>query len=193
MNLDLGSANDLFVYLSVYAGVVLVAFWVAMIMWAYRDMRSRSRDGLAQILVAVVVALLNLPGLLIYLFLRPRETLSEAYERSLEEEALLQEIEEKPTCPTCRQRIEADWQLCPNCHTVLKRACVRCSRLLELTWEICPFCATPQAQTSGRTAGDYASYDYARSSQVSAPVERYAPRYNHTNTEDQIEFIDGED
>ena len=51
--------------------------------------------------VAVMVAILNVPGLLIYIFLRPRETLSEAYERSLEEEALLQEIEEKPVCPGC--------------------------------------------------------------------------------------------
>ncbi|MCA9916049.1 MAG: zinc ribbon domain-containing protein, partial [Anaerolineae bacterium] len=71
----------------VYGGVVLAAFWLAMIIWAYRDMRARSRDGIASILVGIMVAILTIPGLFIYIMLRPRETLSEAYERSLEEEA----------------------------------------------------------------------------------------------------------
>ncbi|MBC8171715.1 MAG: hypothetical protein H7X77_08580, partial [Anaerolineae bacterium] len=88
--------GNLFLILVVYGGVVLAVFWLAMIIWTYRDMRARSRDRLAQLLVALMVAVLNFPGLLIYILLRPRETLSEAYERSLEEEALLQEIEEKP-------------------------------------------------------------------------------------------------
>ena len=68
-------------------------------------MRSRSRDTFAQLGSLLLVALLTIPGLIIYLLIRPRETLSEAYERSLEEEALLQEIEEKPTCPGCGQRV----------------------------------------------------------------------------------------
>ena len=91
--------NNLLLTLAVYGGVVVVVFWLAMVLWAYRDMRARSRDGLAQLFAASVVAILNVPGLFIYILMRPRETLSEAYERSLEEEALLQEIEEKPTCP----------------------------------------------------------------------------------------------
>ena len=98
--------------LAAYLGLVSVVCWVAMIIWTFRDMRARSRDTLAQILMAVLVALLTIPGLFIYLFLRPRETLAEAYERSLEEEALLQEIEDKPVCPGCKQRVREDWQAC---------------------------------------------------------------------------------
>jgi RNA polymerase subunit RPABC4/transcription elongation factor Spt4 len=127
--------------LIVYGGMILAAAWLAMILWTFRDMRARSRDRLAQILVALLVAVLTFPGLLIYLFLRPRETLSEAYERSLEEEALLQEIEEKPICPGCKQRARDDWQACPNCHTRLKKPCPRCGRMLELSWDLCPYCA----------------------------------------------------
>lgn len=129
---------------AVWGGVVIAAFWLALVIWAYRDMRARSRDSLAQILVAVVVLVLNIPGLLIFLLLRPRETLSEAYERSLEEEALLQEIEEKPTCPGCGQRVHDDWQACPNCHTRLKKPCIHCGHLLELSWNLCPYCAGSQ-------------------------------------------------
>ena len=130
----------------VYGSVVLAAFWLAMIIWAYRDMRARSRDGMASILVGIMVAILTVPGLFIYIMLRPRETLSEAYERSLEEEALLQEIEEKPHCPGCGQRVDTDWQACPTCHTRLKRPCAVCNHLLELSWDICPYCASAQNQ-----------------------------------------------
>jgi hypothetical protein len=132
--------------LIVYVGVVLIAFWLAMVIWAYRDMRARSRDSVAQLLVATLVLLLNVPGLFIYILMRPRETLSEAYERSLEEEALLQEIEEKPTCPGCGQRVQANWQACPSCHTRLKKPCHVCRNLLDLSWTLCPHCASSQPQ-----------------------------------------------
>ena len=138
------SFNDIVLIVTVIIGVLVAAFWLAIVIWAYRDMRARSRDALAQLLVAILVGLLNIPGLLIYIMLRPRETLSEAYERSLEEEALLQEIEEKPNCPSCGQRVQQDWQACPNCHARLKKACVHCDYLLELQWNICPHCTTSQ-------------------------------------------------
>ena len=138
------SLESVFLGATVYAGMVAAGFWLAMVIWAYRDMRGRSRDTLAQIVVALLVALLNLPGLLIYIFLRPRETLAEAYERSLEEEVLLQEIEDKPVCPGCGQRVRADWQACPHCHTRLKKPCTNCGKMLELSWNLCPHCAVSQ-------------------------------------------------
>jgi RNA polymerase subunit RPABC4/transcription elongation factor Spt4 len=138
--------NNILLLLAIYAGVVLLAFWLAMVVWAYRDMRARSRDRLAGIFVAAIVAILNVPGLFIYILMRPRETLSEAYERSLEEEALLQEIEEKPTCPGCGHRVQDDWQACPYCHTRLKKPCRSCTNLLELSWNLCPYCAADQSR-----------------------------------------------
>jgi RNA polymerase subunit RPABC4/transcription elongation factor Spt4 len=74
------------------------------------------------------------------LILRPPETLAEAYERALEEEALLQEIEERPTCPGCSRTINANWILCPHCHTRLRKACPDCNSLMDLQWTLCPFC-----------------------------------------------------
>jgi hypothetical protein len=141
---DLVIDNNVLIALAVYGGVVLAAFWLALIVWAYRDMRSRSRDSLAQLFVAVSVAVLNVPGIFIYILLRPKETLAEAYERSLEEEALLQEIEEKPMCPGCGQRVQTNWQVCPSCHTRLKKPCPVCNHLLELPWVLCPHCASSQ-------------------------------------------------
>lgn len=138
--------NNILLGGAVYGGVIIISFWVAMIIWVYRDMGARSSDGLAKIFAAAVVAVLNIPGLFIYILMRPRETLSEAYERSLEEEALLQEIEEKPTCPGCGQRTHEDWQACAYCHTRLKKPCRSCKNLLDLSWNLCPYCAADQSR-----------------------------------------------
>lgn len=124
-------------------GAMVAAFWLALIIWTFRDMRSRSRDIFAQILAALLVAILFLPGLLIYIMLRPKETLAEAYERSLEEEALLQGIEEAQVCPGCGARVQSDFVVCPQCHTKLKKNCTHCGRALNLRWSVCPYCATP--------------------------------------------------
>ena len=121
------------------------ALWISMIVWAYRDMKRRSRDTFAQILAALVVALLNVPGLLVYLILRPQETLAEQYERALEEEALIQSIEDKQVCPGCGQPIKEEWRMCPHCHTKLRKPCDHCGQLLELPWTICPYCEHTQA------------------------------------------------
>lgn len=130
-------------YLTIAAaviGAILAALWLSLVIWTFRDMRSRSRDPFAQLLAAIVVGLLPIVGLVIYLILRPPETLAEAYERALEEEALLQEIEERPACPGCSRTIEAGWILCPYCHTRLRKRCLDCDSLLELRWNLCPFC-----------------------------------------------------
>jgi hypothetical protein len=124
-------------------GAFTAALWLSLVIWTFRDMRSRSRDIFAQLLAALVVAVLNIPGFIIYLILRPPETLSQAYARSLEEEALLQEIEERATCPGCSRATQADWRVCPFCQTKLKKTCTRCGAQLELNWNVCAMCGTP--------------------------------------------------
>jgi RNA polymerase subunit RPABC4/transcription elongation factor Spt4 len=131
-----------------FLGAFVAALWLALVIWTFRDMRARSRDIFAQILAALVVAVLNLPGLLIYLMLRPKETLAEAYERSLEEEALLQGIEEVERCPGCGSRVRAEYLVCPTCNTKLKKACRSCGRALHLRWNVCPYCGVPQISSA---------------------------------------------
>lgn len=126
-----------------FIGAMLAAFWLTLIIWTFRDMRARSRDVFAQILAALLVAIMFLPGLVIYMLLRPRETLAEAYERSLEEEALLQGIEETLVCPGCGSRVQGEFVVCPACHTKLKKPCQTCGRALNLRWSVCPYCSTP--------------------------------------------------
>jgi len=140
-NLDAYVAGLLFIL-----GAYLFALYLGLIVWTYRDIRSRSRDILAHILAPLLVAVFTLPGLLVYILLRPHTTLAEEYERSLAEEALLQDLDEQRVCPECRQRVEPDFVVCPACHHQLKVRCVGCSRLLNPSWDICPYCGLYREQ-----------------------------------------------
>lgn len=122
------------------AGGLLALLWLAVVVWAYRDCRARTRSAGAAALTLLLVALLPVVGLVVYLLLRPRETLAEGYDRALEQEALLQQIEERPVCPTCSRPTQANWFLCPTCHTHLRQPCPVCNSPLELHWDICPYC-----------------------------------------------------
>ncbi len=143
MPFDPSFLSSFLLVLTAFGGAFLAALWIALVIWTYRDIRLRARDPLVQILSALLVAVLSLPGVLIYLILRPPRTLEEEYQHTLEEESLLQALEELPLCPGCERRVKDDWQVCPNCHTKLKKACHHCGKLMELPWNICPYCGTP--------------------------------------------------
>jgi RNA polymerase subunit RPABC4/transcription elongation factor Spt4 len=143
MTFDPTFLSNLMLVLTAFGGAFLAALWVSLVVWTYRDIRSRARDPLVHTLSALLVAVLNLPGVLVYLILRPPRTLEEEYQRTLEEEALLQALEDLPLCPGCERRVKDEWQVCPNCHTKLKKTCHHCARLMELSWNICPYCGTP--------------------------------------------------
>jgi RNA polymerase subunit RPABC4/transcription elongation factor Spt4 len=117
------------------------ALWLALIFWTATDIRARSRDPIA-ILFCTLLAILPGVGVIIYIIIRPKQTLIESYLRSLEEEALLQEIEETPLCPGCRSRVDPEYVMCPHCLTKLKAQCLSCERLIELDWTVCPYCGT---------------------------------------------------
>jgi RNA polymerase subunit RPABC4/transcription elongation factor Spt4 len=135
--------GDYLVYVKTVAlvvGLYLAAIWLTLVFWAYRDIRQRSRDPILQTVSVLLVLLFFLPGHWIYLILRPRFTLTELYERSLEEEALLQELEDQKACPTCKRRVHDDFLICPSCRTQLKEPCRSCQRPLSYAWVACPFC-----------------------------------------------------
>lgn len=135
--------------LAAFFGAFFVALWASLVIWTFRDMRARTRDAFAQFLASLMVLVLGPFGIILYFILRPRETLAEKYERSLEEEALLQDIEERQICPGCKQPIQPDYVLCPICHTHLRHPCIHCGRLIHPRWSLCPYCAQNQEPIPG--------------------------------------------
>jgi RNA polymerase subunit RPABC4/transcription elongation factor Spt4 len=124
--------------LSLYAG----ALWVASVLWAYRDVRARTEDSTTQAIGVGLVALIPLFGIAIYLIVRPRETILDAYERELEREALRSELHTISPCPNCRRPVEPDFIVCAYCRTQVREACGHCGRLLTMEWQHCPYCGT---------------------------------------------------
>lgn len=143
MDFNSNFISNFLLILTAWSLAFLAALWLSLILWTYRDIRRRSRDVLSRILAVLVVAVLFLPGIVIYLILRPQRTLEEEYQSSLEEEALLQSIENSALCPGCGRRVKENWMICPGCHTKLKKKCHECGELMELSWNICPYCGTP--------------------------------------------------
>jgi RNA polymerase subunit RPABC4/transcription elongation factor Spt4 len=138
--------EPILVLASVVGGVWALLLWLSVVVWVYRDVRDRTRDSSLQVLSVFVVLTFfpgfNLPGLSLYLLMRPRETLEEAYARSLEEEALLRELGDEGSCLSCRRLVDKDFQYCPSCQTQLKDQCAKCERLLSFSWVACPTCGT---------------------------------------------------
>jgi hypothetical protein len=143
MTLNPSLLSNSFLIVTAWGAAFIAALWLGLIFWTYRDIRARARDPLARILAVLVVAILFLPGIVVYLIMRPPRTLEQEYQQTLEEEALLQSIEDSPLCPGCGRRTKDNWVVCPNCHTKIKKTCHQCGKLMELPWNLCPHCGTP--------------------------------------------------
>jgi RNA polymerase subunit RPABC4/transcription elongation factor Spt4 len=150
------------------------ALWAGMVWWTFRDIRERTRDPFMQVLAVLLVLIFSFAGLVIYLITRPRLTLADAYARTLEEEALLQELEDLKACPTCRRRVADDYIVCPTCETQLKEPCSRCSRPLSYSWAACPYCATPRRAAARRPLTANAP-DAVRRSNATTPTPVSTP------------------
>ncbi|MDQ5852528.1 MAG: zinc ribbon domain-containing protein, partial [Chloroflexota bacterium] len=97
---------------------------------------------MAQVLSIALVLVLQLPGLILYVLMRPKQTLAEKYDRALEEEYLRRDIEDDHVCPHCQRGVEPDFVVCPYCMTELRRRCPNCERTVDLTWALCPYCGS---------------------------------------------------
>jgi RNA polymerase subunit RPABC4/transcription elongation factor Spt4 len=175
--MDSSTLNNILLFGITAIGAALTALWVGLTMWTWSDMRARSRDPLAQIAASLVVFALPIFGIIVYLLLRPRETLADAYERSLEEEALLQEIEEKPICAGCGRPTKHEWQVCPHCHTRLKKPCVQCGYLLELAWNLCPVCANAQVSYDEQQIQAPSGRSTRSTGRASSNYDGYSPEF----------------
>jgi hypothetical protein len=132
-----------FAYVAIVALVAyLLIMWIAALVWTYRDILARTRDTFTQTVSLILVLVFNLPGLLLYLIMRPKDTLADQYDRQLEAEALLHELQEQATCPRCRRKVDADFIACPYCREQLRVSCEACGKPMAPTWVMCAYCGT---------------------------------------------------
>lgn len=131
-------------------GLILgLAFYVAIVIWTYKDARKRTDDP---IMVATFTAIAMLPvfGVLIYMLVRPAEYLADVRERELEIRALERQLGRQERCPYCKSHIEGEYLSCPVCTTKLRQSCTGCEKPLDPRWVMCPFCETEVPSRGGR-------------------------------------------
>ncbi|HXH23420.1 MAG TPA: zinc ribbon domain-containing protein [Dehalococcoidia bacterium] len=153
-----------------------IVLWVSAVVWTYRDVRTRTNDAFSQAVAVLLVGLFNLPGLIVYLVIRPQETIADAYERSLEAEAILHELQlDSNACQTCRRPVESDFNVCPYCKTLLREPCRGCAKPVRTNWAACPYCATDRVAPRPAPAARSAPPSAASAAQAVQPPPRPAP------------------
>jgi Double zinc ribbon len=133
-----------------------VLLYLTLIYWTYVDARRRLADP-TLVSFATVVSVIPFVGTLLYVVVRPPETLEDARERELDVETTRLRLHqlESGLCPHCDYPVEHDYVRCPSCLRKLKDRCKSCSRPLDKAWTICPYCETevPARSGSSRRAG----------------------------------------
>ena len=162
-------ANTIATFIGIFVallGAFLFAFWIAMGIWTFNDIRNRTRDWLAIGLASLLVLIFPLIGLILYTMIRPRETLADIYDRALEEEALLRELEVTLTCHSCGVPVQESWNFCANCHSQLRFGCPTCGKPMRHEWSICVSCGADQPDNS--SAADRPSQSGERAEPIDA-------------------------
>jgi len=123
----------------------LVLLWLASALWAFVDMRRRTRSPVMPYatagLVIVASPVLFPLALLLHVVVRPRVTVVDRQLERLRDSALEADVD-VPVCPSCRRPITDDWLLCPSCRVTLAHRCEHCRRAVAAEWDACPWCGT---------------------------------------------------
>jgi RNA polymerase subunit RPABC4/transcription elongation factor Spt4 len=129
--------------------LMLVAVWLALIVYTYLDSRRRVTD---QFLVACATIGSFFPyiGTAVYAILRPPEFLEDAHERELEIRAAELRVRQltELSCPNCEYPVEKNYLRCPNCQHSLKDPCPSCAKPVDPRWAVCPYC---ESELEGRS------------------------------------------
>jgi RNA polymerase subunit RPABC4/transcription elongation factor Spt4 len=125
---------------------LVVAFWLGLAFWTFRDARRRMDDWLLIGLATLLGLAIPFVGPVIYMLFRPPEILDDVRLRdlglrTLEERAGQHELQ----CPVCRAVVAEDYHVCPVCTTRLKQPCPECAAPLQPSWQVCPYCAASVA------------------------------------------------
>ncbi len=121
-------------------GAMILIFWLIMVGWVWVDSAERTSKKTARAIYILLVVFLNIPGLIIYLIVRPSETIEEIYWADLERRYLKYETAELGDCPKCGHQLLPGFVFCTNCGYRIKRKCHGCGVLISKDHKYCEFC-----------------------------------------------------
>lgn len=118
--------------------IVPVIIWVAVSLWVWRDISSRTKNIIAIIFCFLLVLCLPLLGLIIYLLVRPHSTLQEESSMQLFHASVLDH--DITSCPECKNLVRKEYKFCPHCSASLKKKCPNCNAEVNPVWNHCVAC-----------------------------------------------------
>ncbi|MGI6443500.1 MAG: zinc ribbon domain-containing protein [Candidatus Dojkabacteria bacterium] len=121
-------------------GVALLAFWLVVLYWVWLDSGDRITNKGVRIAYVLLTAVLFVPGLIIYLLIRPSQTIEEIYWADLERRYLKYETAELGDCPRCGAQLYPGFTYCPDCRFKLKIKCPVCEVEMDKKYKYCPSC-----------------------------------------------------
>ena len=119
-----------------------VIFWIVVLDWIWADSGERTSNKRSRILYVILAAIFNVFGWLIYLIIRPSQTIEEIYWADLERRYLKYETSELGDCPKCGTQLYPGFLYCPSCNYKLKRKCPSCGVYVDKKSNFCPFCSS---------------------------------------------------
>src|SRR6476620_603173 len=127
--------------------LMLVAVWLALIVYTYFDARRRISDPFL-VACATVGSFFPYIGTAVYAIVRPPEFLEDAHERELEIRAAELKVRQltEASCPKCEYPVEKSFLRCPQCQSRLKDPCQSCGKPVDPRWALCPYCETTIAE-----------------------------------------------
>ena len=127
---------------SLILGVIIILFWLVIIGWVWIDSGERTSKTSIRVVYLFLVIFLNIPGLIIYLIVRPSETIEQIYWADLERRYLKYETAELGDCPKCGHQLLPGYVHCSNCGNEIKRKCPNCGVLINKDHKFCENCGT---------------------------------------------------
>jgi len=128
-------------------GLAVLAFWIAVVVWVYRDAEKR---GMNAAIWALVVLFTHLVGLIIYAIVRGSHPIpmSAGGVPPVSGPAPFRPAPSSPApsgpppagCPHCGKPAGRDQNFCAHCGARLRPACLKCGAEIRPEWKACPSC-----------------------------------------------------
>ena len=120
--------------------LIFVVFWIVVLDWVWMDSGERTTNRKARIIYVLLVLFLNIFGWIIYLIIRPSQTIEQIYWADLERRYLKYETAELGDCIKCGAQLYPGYTYCPKCGLEIKKKCKACDMYIEKDSEYCAFC-----------------------------------------------------
>jgi len=156
----------------------LVVFWFVVLYWVWLDSGERTSNRTVRVSYVILVAVLNVVGLLIYLIIRPSQTIEEIYWADLERRYLKYETAELGDCPKCGSQLFPGYTYCPDCRYKLKTKCPRCKVYVDKKNKFCHHCGQELRKR--------------RSPEQESPTKEVMQQQIEASKEEAKEFVESE-